>query len=113
MGVVLNTSLGGSLSDLVNPFDRLSDVAKLAKKAGGVRRAVPSSPGKLQRQVERGQAPKSIDRVDQARTKHEKPNVHFEDGHALNNDGTWKHGGRELTNVEKSWLLENGWMLPR
>jgi hypothetical protein len=27
-----------------------------------------------------------------------------------NRDGTWKHGGRRLTNVEKKFLTDNGWV---
>lgn len=73
----------------------------------------PTSPNQMQKQVENGQAPKSVDRVDSPRFPHEKPHVEFNDGNALNNDGTWKHGGRELTNVEKDWLLTNGWQLPK
>jgi hypothetical protein len=36
----------------------------------------------------------------------------IDDGSALNVDGTWKHGGRALTNVQKQWLTSNGWSLP-
>jgi len=69
----------------------------------------PASAGNMQRQVERGQAPKSVDRVDPARAPFEQPNVHFKDGSCLNSDGTWKHGGRPLTNAEKNWLMKNNW----
>lgn len=79
---------------------------------GGARSVRPSSAGGMQKQVERGQAPRSVDRVDRARRPHEKDQVHFKDGSALNRDGTWKHGGRALTNAEKDWLFENGWILP-
>jgi RHS repeat-associated protein len=72
-----------------------------------------STAGNMQRQVERGQAPRSVDRVDRARFPFEKDQVHFKDGHALNYDGTWKHGGRALTNAESDWLLKNGWSLPK
>ena len=41
--------------------------------------------------------------------KHEKPHVHFKDGNALNQDGTWKHGGRKLTNKEKKFLEKYDW----
>jgi hypothetical protein len=73
----------------------------------------PSTAGNMQKQVERGQAPKSIDRVDRARSPYEKDQVHFQDGNALNKDGSWKHGGRSLTNSEKKWLVKNGWTLPK
>ena len=51
-----------------------------------------SSAGNMQRQVERGQAPREIDRVDQGRGPFEKDHVELRDGRALNRDGTWKHG---------------------
>ena len=72
-----------------------------------------STAGSMQKQVERGQAPKSVDRVDRARFPHEKDQVHFKDGSALNFDGTWKHGGRALTGAERDWLSYNGWSAPR
>jgi RHS repeat-associated protein len=72
-----------------------------------------SSAGKMQRQVERGQAPGSVDRVDKARIPYEKDQVHFKDGSALNHDGRWKHGGRPLTRAEADWLVSNGWSLPQ
>ncbi len=63
------------------------------------------SSGKLQKEIERDQAPSSVDRADKGRGSFEKDHVHLDDDeHALNHDGTWKHGGRELTNVEKKWL---------
>ena len=66
----------------------------------------------MQKRIERGQAPKTIDRVDKARAYMEQDNVHFKDGSSLNRDGSWKHGGKILTNVEKEFLLEFGWKLP-
>jgi hypothetical protein len=77
---------------------------------GGVK---PTSPNQMNQQVQRGQAPKSVDRVDTPRFPNEKPHVEFKDGNALNNDGTWKHGGRELTNAEEDWITQNGWNLPQ
>ena len=73
----------------------------------------PSTAGSMQKQVERGQAPKSVDRVDHARSPYEKDQAHFRDGNALNKDGTWKHRGRPLTNSGKAWLVKNGWTLPK
>ena len=50
--------------------------------------------------AKRGQAPQDVDRVDKGRGDFEKDHVHFKDGSALNNDGTWKHRKRDLTNKE-------------
>jgi RHS repeat-associated protein len=72
----------------------------------------PTSPNQMQKQVEQGKAPKTIDRVDKGIGPHEKDHVHFSDGSALNSDGTWKHGSHTLTNAEKGWLQQNGWSLP-
>lgn len=75
----------------------------------------PQSPKNMQKQVERGQAPRSVDRVDPAHNpnipKH-KPHVHFKDDTAINFDGTihdQKNGVHNITNAEKKWLESNGW----
>ena len=70
------------------------------------------SPNQLNKSIERGQAPRGIVRVDTPKIKNEKLHVHFDDGSALNIDGTWKHGGRDLTRSQKKWLQDNGWKLP-
>jgi hypothetical protein len=67
----------------------------------------------MQKQVEAGQAPKSVERVDSPRFPYEKPHIEFTDGNTLNNDGTWKHGGRDLTNTDRDWITSNGWSLPQ
>lgn len=70
------------------------------------------NPRNMNHQVKKGQAPKSVEAVNEARIPHEKHHIHFKDNHALNHDGTWKHRGRALTNKEKEWILKNGWTLP-
>jgi hypothetical protein len=71
------------------------------------------SVNQLQKKVERGQAPRSIDRFDKGNPDHgEQPHVHFKDGSALYKDGKWKHGERQLTNAEKKFLKEAGWTTP-
>jgi RHS repeat-associated protein len=92
---------------------RMRDAFEAALVAASLLPGGPTSPNQMQKKVEAGQAPKSVDRVDSPRFPHEKPHVEFKDGNALNNDGTWKHGGRNLTNVEKEWLQNNGWQLPK
>ncbi|CAF1314478.1 unnamed protein product [Adineta ricciae] len=75
-----------------------------------------TSPNQMQKQVECGKAPKSIDRVDVGNPDQgdRLPHIHFKDGrHALYNDGTWKHGGRTLHREEIQWLNDNGWPLPK
>jgi RHS repeat-associated protein len=72
-----------------------------------------TSRNQLQKQVERGKAPKTVDRVDPGIGPNEQDHVHFTDGSALNEDGTWKHGGRPLTNAETEWIQQNGWNTPK
>ena len=73
----------------------------------------PSNPGKMQKEVEKGQAPKDVDFVDKPHnTKTGKPHVHFKDGTAMNNDGTIhdKHKGTPtLTKKVKDWLGKHNW----
>ncbi|MGH7427166.1 MAG: RHS repeat domain-containing protein, partial [Candidatus Methylomirabilaceae bacterium] len=80
---------------------------------GAVGRSAVKSVNQMNKQVLRGQAPKSISRVERGRRPYEQDHVHFHEGHALNRNGTWKHGGRPLTDVEKQWLTSNGWRLPK
>ena len=82
----------------------------MASSAGGG--ATPSSPSQLNRDIRKGKAPNTVDRADSPRISYEKPHVHFKSGDALNSDGTWKHGGRPLSNAEKSWLTSHGWAFP-
>jgi RHS repeat-associated protein len=81
-------------------------VSTMAAKAG-----TPSSAGKMQKEVEKGQAPESVDRVDKGRGPNEKDHVHFKNRSARNQDGTWKHdqGGTNLSNKVKDWLKNHGW----
>jgi hypothetical protein len=67
------------------------------------------SPNQMNKAIQNGQAPKSIERVDIGKIKGEQTHVHLDDGSALNVDGSWKHGGRQLTNAEKDWLRGSGW----
>ena len=65
-------------------------------------------------EIKRGQAPKTVERVDTGKILGEQTHVHFDDGSALNLDGTWKHGPENggthtITNAEREWLLEHGW----
>ena len=46
----------------------------------------PTSRNQMQKQVEKGQAPKEVDRVDGAHTEGQQPHVHFKDGTSLNQD---------------------------
>ncbi|MBF0548730.1 MAG: RHS repeat-associated core domain-containing protein, partial [Candidatus Riflebacteria bacterium] len=60
------------------------------------------------RAIERGQAPRSMDRADSGKIPGEQDHIHFNDGSAINIDGSWKHGSRNLTNEEKKFLKKFG-----
>jgi hypothetical protein len=71
------------------------------------------SPNQLNNDIKQGNAPKGVDRVDVGKVKGEQTHVHFDDDSALNKDGTWKHGERDLTRAQEKWLVQNGWNLPK
>lgn len=54
---------------------------------------------------------RTIDRIDT--DLREQWHVHFKDGSALFKNGVWKHGGRALSNAEKTFLKKFGWTLPK
>jgi hypothetical protein len=54
-----------------------------------------------------------VQRVDVGKVIGEQTHVHFDDGSALNVDGSWKHGESDLSNAIKDWLQNNGWTLPK
>lgn len=74
----------------------------------------PDSPGKLQKEVERGKAPKDVNRVDKPHIPGQKPHVHFKDGTSLNEDGTIhdkKNGEPSLSNKTVKWLEKHNWRI--
>ena len=79
----------------------------------------PTSRNQMQKQVENGQAPKEVDRVDGVHTNlkppNDQPHVHFKNGTAINFDGSMHHGSikdLKITNQIAKWLLNNGWSIP-
>ena len=67
----------------------------------------------LNKLIKTGKLPKAILRFDKAKIFGELDHVHFNNGSALNIDGTWKHGFKILTNDEIKILIENGWTIPK
>ena len=76
-------------------------------------KAKPSSPGKMNEEVKRGQAPKEVQSVHNAHdTKTGKPHVHFKDKTSMNNDGTphdAHRGEPRLTKPVRDWLKKHHW----
>ncbi len=85
---------------------------KMSANGGGGGWRGPKSPNQLNDEIRRGLAPDGIERVDTPKVPGEKFHVHFDDGSALNVEGTWKHGSRLLNRAQREWLIENGWTLP-
>ena len=73
----------------------------------------PLTPNQMNQAIRRGNAPGGINRIDTPKIENELLHAHFDDGSALNIDGTWKHGGFDLTNGQMEWLRQNGWTLPK
>lgn len=72
----------------------------------------PTSQNKMQRQVEKGKAPKEIERVDKAHQKGGQNHVHFKNETSLNPDGTVHDAHKGIpnpSNASKEWLRDNGW----
>jgi hypothetical protein len=70
------------------------------------------SPNQINQAIRRGQAPRGLVRVDTPRVPHEQVHMTFDNGAALNIDGTWKHGSYNITRAQREYLEENGWVVP-
>ena len=84
---------------------------KGAGESGGDSKTITSQ-SQMQKQVERGQAPKDIGRVDKPHVPGQQPHVHFKDGTSLNQDGTIHDAHRgtpSVSNKVREWLIKNGW----
>nr|MBQ6242071.1 hypothetical protein [Lachnospiraceae bacterium] len=73
-----------------------------------------TSANQMQKQIEKGQAPKDVDRADKGNRniKGNKDHIHFKDGTVLNYDGTISHESRgipQISNETAKWLNANRW----
>lgn len=71
----------------------------------------PDKAQDLQKEVEKGQAPRGVKRVESGNGL-SKPHVHFRDGTSINYDGTLhdkSHGLPNLTRHIREWLQGHGW----
>ena len=73
-----------------------------------------SNAGAAQKAIERGQAPKGIERVDRKRNfPNSQDEVHVNGG-SIKRDGNIKHGlDKPLTQAQKDWLSKWGFKIPR
>lgn len=104
--------------DFIGPLTREQSeaVAKGAKVPPDPAAEKPTSQNQMQKQVERGQAPKGVDRVDKPHVPGQQPHVHYDDGTASNVDGSTHDMGKGTPNPSQAirqWLLDNGWTPPQ
>lgn len=100
-------------STVTRVFNNIYQTAKTSEKSKDVADDATSQ-NQMQKQVERGQAPKEVDRVDKDHTGYGQEHVHFKDGTAINKDGTIHDDGKGVPNLSKKvldWLNKNGWCL--
>lgn len=73
-----------------------------------------TSQNQMQKQVERGQAPKDVDRVDPPDSGCPKDHVNFKNGTSVCKDGTIHNKGHGIPNPSRKvwdWLHQNGWCM--
>jgi len=82
---------------------------------GLARKCEPSSPGSMQKEVERGQAPREIERVDRGHIPGQEAHVHYSDGTSSNLSGGIHDAHRGVPKPTKKackWLISHGWTPP-
>lgn len=97
-------------------FDVTAGILLMADAGSKASETKPSSAGKMQKEVERGQAPRDVKRVDNPHPgSNAEPHVHFCDGTACNRSGTTHDAHRGDPNPPKKtrqWLDSHGWTPP-
>jgi len=121
VGVVTDTTSAGKKAAKVKKISKTKKVKTTtkAKKAVKGKKVKGGSSSKtitiqyqMQKQVERGQAPKDIDRVDNPHVPGQQPHIHFKNGTSLNQDGTIhdKHRGTpRVSKKVREGIIKNGW----
>jgi hypothetical protein len=70
------------------------------------------SPNQLNRQIQRGKAPRGIERIHPAHNPGDVPHAHVNGG-ALTPDGNWRHApDAPLNRAQREWLNGNGFRTP-
>jgi RHS repeat-associated protein len=73
------------------------------------------SVNQINNDVKRDKAPVGIKRADTGKVTGEQDHIHFDNGNALNRDGTWKHvnSSQGPTRAQEKYLVDAGWTLPK
>ena len=94
----------------VSNFGRDADELKAANN----KEKKVTSPNQMNKQIQKGQAPRGVKRVDNPDSQYAEPHVHFEDGTSITQSGKIhdaNHGSPKLTRPILEWLHNNGWCL--
>jgi hypothetical protein len=70
----------------------------------------------MQKQVERGQAPRDINRIDRGHIPGQEPHIHFKDGTSSSQSGGIHDAHKGIpspSNKAIDWLKEHGWEPPK
>jgi hypothetical protein len=76
----------------------------------------PTKPNQMQQEVNKGQAPREIERVDKPHVPGQEPHVHYKNGTSSNQSGTVHDSHRGHPNPSKTtkkWLEKHGWTPPK
>ncbi|HZG44579.1 MAG TPA: RHS repeat-associated core domain-containing protein, partial [Longimicrobium sp.] len=116
IGGGIGATIGGALDVAGVAGDQLREQATAARE--GIGRGIRwlttlASVNQMNREIQRGQAPDGVDRVDKSHGKGGQDHVHFGNNAALNRDGTWKEGSHTITRQQRAWLTEHGWNVPQ
>lgn len=77
-----------------------------------VHNACRLSPNQMNKLVQQGRAPRGIGRTDIGKIRGEQQHTIIDGVGASNIDGTWKHGGGDLTRAQADFLRSNGYVIP-
>jgi RHS repeat-associated protein len=105
LGSGIGIAIGHWVGDLVSGPDVMQANATTAT-------GKPSSAGKMQKEVERDQAPGEVKRVDRAHTPQGEPHVHYKDGTSSSQSGSVHdaHKGTPSPSKEtQEWIQDHGW----
>ncbi|QEM84122.2 RHS domain-containing protein [Halomonas binhaiensis] len=97
-----------------NPTGWVDPLGLSKKKCKGCK--TPSSPGSMQKEVERGQAPREVARVDRGHIPEQEPHVHYTDGTSSTVSGGVHDAHRGIPSPSKKtkkWLNGHGWEAPK
>ena len=86
----------------------------MSKSGAGGQAPKPTSANQLDKQIQKGQAPRGVKRADKPDPQLAEPHVHFDDGTSITQSGKIHDAHKGTPNLTKQildWLHRNGWCL--